>query len=98
MAAIRATLACAALGTALTTGGGLLCAGAHHQDRRLHSPSGTIAISETTLKDTILMLVDDQNRKGGLLGPLAGTSTWWSPAISASSRKGAPSRPVRSRR
>ena len=34
----------------------------------LHSLSGTMAISETTLKDTILMMVDDQNAKGGLLG------------------------------
>ncbi|MGF1684020.1 urea ABC transporter substrate-binding protein [Photobacterium makurazakiensis] len=34
----------------------------------LHSLSGTMAISETTLKDTILMLVEDQNAKGGLLG------------------------------
>jgi len=34
----------------------------------LHSLSGTMAISETTLKDTIMMLVDQQNRKGGLLG------------------------------
>ncbi|GAB5374500.1 MAG: urea ABC transporter substrate-binding protein [Acuticoccus sp.] len=34
----------------------------------LHSLSGTMAISETTLKDTILMLVDEQNEKGGLLG------------------------------
>lgn len=34
----------------------------------LHSLSGTMAISETTLKDTILMLVDEQNAKGGLLG------------------------------
>lgn len=34
----------------------------------LHSLSGTMAISETTLKDTILMLVDEQNKKGGLLG------------------------------
>ena len=34
----------------------------------LHSLSGTIAISETTLKDTILMLVDQQNADGGLLG------------------------------
>ncbi|MCK6453236.1 MAG: urea ABC transporter substrate-binding protein [Alphaproteobacteria bacterium] len=34
----------------------------------LHSLSGTMAISETTLKDTILMMVEDQNRKGGLLG------------------------------
>lgn len=34
----------------------------------LHSLSGTMAISETTLKDTVLMLVDQQNEKGGLLG------------------------------
>ncbi len=34
----------------------------------LHSLSGTMAISETTLKDTVLMLVEDQNKKGGLLG------------------------------
>ncbi|WP_246567154.1 urea ABC transporter substrate-binding protein [Gemmobacter fulva] len=34
----------------------------------LHSLSGTMAISETTLKDTMLMLIDEQNAKGGLLG------------------------------
>jgi urea transport system substrate-binding protein len=34
----------------------------------LHSLSGTMAISETTLKDVMLMLVDEQNKKGGLLG------------------------------
>jgi urea transport system substrate-binding protein len=34
----------------------------------LHSLSGTMAISETTLKDTVLMMVDDINKKGGLLG------------------------------
>jgi urea transport system substrate-binding protein len=34
----------------------------------LHSLSGTMAISETTLKDTVLMLVEEQNRRGGLLG------------------------------
>lgn len=34
----------------------------------LHSLSGTMAISETTLKDTVLMLIDEQNKKGGLLG------------------------------
>ena len=34
----------------------------------LHSLSGTMAISETTLKDTMLMLVDDLNKSGGLLG------------------------------
>ena len=34
----------------------------------LHSLSGTMAISETTLKDTMEMLIDIQNEKGGLLG------------------------------
>jgi urea transport system substrate-binding protein len=34
----------------------------------LHSLSGTVAISEAVLKDTVLMLIEDQNRKGGLLG------------------------------
>ena len=34
----------------------------------LHSLSGTMAISETTLKDTVLMLIEDQNKRGGLLG------------------------------
>ena len=34
----------------------------------LHSLSGTMAISETTLKDTVLMMVERQNAAGGLLG------------------------------
>jgi branched-chain amino acid transport system substrate-binding protein/urea transport system substrate-binding protein len=34
----------------------------------LHSLSGTMAISETILKDLMLMEVDEQNAKGGLLG------------------------------
>ncbi|MCB8822852.1 urea ABC transporter substrate-binding protein [Microvirga rosea] len=34
----------------------------------LHSLSGTMAISETTLKDAMLMLIEEQNKKGGLLG------------------------------
>jgi len=34
----------------------------------LHSLSGTMAISETTLKDTVLMMVEEQNKKGGVLG------------------------------
>ncbi|HUE46225.1 MAG TPA: urea ABC transporter substrate-binding protein [Aestuariivirgaceae bacterium] len=34
----------------------------------LHSLSGTMAISETTLKDVMLMLIEDQNAKGGVLG------------------------------
>ena len=34
----------------------------------LHSLSGTMAISETALKDVMLMLIEEQNKKGGLLG------------------------------
>lgn len=34
----------------------------------LHSLSGTMAISETSLKDAVLMLIEEQNKKGGVLG------------------------------
>ena len=34
----------------------------------LHSLSGSMAISETTLKDAMLMLIEQQNAEGGLLG------------------------------
>ena len=60
------------LGTALA--GALSTAPALAQDDDvikvgvLHSLSGTMAISETTLKDAVLMLVEEQNAKGGLLG------------------------------
>ncbi len=57
---------------ALVAAGLALPRGAYAQDTIkvgiLHSLSGTMAISETTLKDTILMLIDQQNKKGGLLG------------------------------
>jgi urea transport system substrate-binding protein len=50
----------------------LLCAVAQAADTIkvgvMHSLSGTMAISETTLKDTILMMIDEQNKKGGVLG------------------------------
>lgn len=51
-----------------------LAGGAHAQEGEpikigvLHSLSGTMAISETTLKDTVLMLVEQQNARGGVLG------------------------------
>ena len=59
---------------AATVAGGLTLASfaAHAQDTIkvgvLHSLSGTMAISETTLKDVMLMLIEEQNKKGGLLG------------------------------
>ena len=58
-------IACLAVGMALPT-----VAGAQDTIKVgvLHSLSGTMAISETTLKDTILMMIDEQNKKGGLLG------------------------------
>jgi len=34
----------------------------------LHSLSGTMAISETTLKDTVLMMIEEQNKAGGVMG------------------------------
>jgi len=65
LAGIAAT---ALAGGALLTGAPL----AHAQDTVkigvLHSLSGTMAISETTLKDTILFLIEEQNKKGGVLG------------------------------
>ena len=36
----------------------------------LHSLSGTMAISETTLKDAMLMLIEEQNAKGGVNGKM----------------------------
>ena len=58
---------------AATVAAGALCVStAQAQDTIkvgiLHSLSGTMAISETTLKDTMLMLIAEQNAKGGLLG------------------------------
>ena len=41
----------------------------------LHSLSGTMAISETTLKDAMLMLIEEQNKKGGLLGKKIGRAS-----------------------
>ena len=59
------------LGTALA--GSLFAGSALAQEETikvgiLHSLSGTMAISETTLKDVMLMLIEDQNAKGGVLG------------------------------
>ncbi|MPL94813.1 amino acid/amide ABC transporter substrate-binding protein (HAAT family) [Rhodobacter sp. 140A] len=60
-------MAGAALAT-LFSAGGALAEGDTIKVGVLHSLSGTMAISETTLKDTVLMLIDEQNKKGGLLG------------------------------
>ncbi len=58
----------AALCTSLALTSGMAVAEETIKVGVLHSLSGTMAISETTLKDTVLMLVDEQNKKGGLLG------------------------------
>ncbi len=68
----RRTILKTLLGTVATAGFSALPAFA--QDKSpikvgiLHSLSGTMAISETTLKDVMLMLIEEQNKKGGLLG------------------------------
>jgi urea transport system substrate-binding protein len=61
-AAAIAAVAAAPVGDANAQGQGTIKIGV------LHSLSGTMAISETTLKDTVLMMVDDLNKHGGLLG------------------------------
>jgi urea transport system substrate-binding protein len=65
---IRTVIGAGALAAATAFGGGAQAAGDTIKVGVLHSLSGTMAISETTLKDTVLMLVDDLNKKGGLLG------------------------------
>jgi urea transport system substrate-binding protein len=73
MASIRNWLRGAGLAVAATAVV-LLAPGARAQDTGpvkigiLHSLSGTMAISETTLKDVMLMLIDEQNKRGGVLG------------------------------
>lgn len=59
-----------ALVTALTLGTSLpaLAADCTIKVGVLHSLSGTMAISETTLKDTMEMLVEQQNAAGGVIG------------------------------
>ncbi|RGE42966.1 urea ABC transporter substrate-binding protein [Comamonas testosteroni] len=65
----RGTLTTLAASMALGLG---LCSQVHAADTIkvgvLHSLSGTMAISETVLKDTVLMAIDDINAKGGVLG------------------------------
>ncbi|MCC6983677.1 MAG: urea ABC transporter substrate-binding protein [Bauldia sp.] len=59
----------------LTAAGAMMAAGLGTAEAQetikvgiLHSLSGTMAISETTLKDVMLMLIEEQNARGGLLG------------------------------
>ena len=64
----KSALAATAFGLAATAGMGAAQAADTIKVGILHSLSGTMAISETTLKDAMLMLIDEQNKKGGLLG------------------------------
>jgi len=61
-------LAAAAVGAALAVTS--VCAQAEDTIKVgiMHSLSGTMAISESSLKDELLMLIDEQNKKGGVLG------------------------------
>jgi urea transport system substrate-binding protein len=66
---VLAGLAAAALtGGALLSGGSVALAQDTVKVGILHSLSGTMAISETTLKDVMLLLIEEQNKKGGVLG------------------------------
>jgi urea transport system substrate-binding protein len=71
MTVVNRKLAGLGLGVAMTMGAIAVPAFAQDETIKvgvLHSLSGTMAISETTLKDTMLFLIDEQNKKGGLLG------------------------------
>ena len=65
---IRGAISAAAFAAALGGGAAALADDDVIKVGVLHSLSGTMAISETTLKDTVLMMVDDLNKNGGLLG------------------------------
>ncbi|EJC67764.1 urea ABC transporter substrate-binding protein [Rhizobium leguminosarum] len=68
---LKSTITGAALGAVIAASaafGGAVAADDTIKVGILHSLSGTMAISETTLKDAMLMLIDEQNKKGGLLG------------------------------
>ena len=71
MTAVNRLIAGLGLGATITLGAAVVPAAAQDDTIKvgiLHSLSGTMAISETTLKDTMLFLIEQQNAKGGLLG------------------------------
>ncbi len=65
---IRSGYKAALIGAALMSTSAMVSAEETIKVGVLHSLSGTMAISETTLKDVMLMLIEEQNKKGGLLG------------------------------
>ena len=64
----RSGIKAAVIGAALMSTSAMVSAEETIKVGVLHSLSGTMAISETTLKDVMLMLIEEQNKKGGLLG------------------------------
>ncbi|WP_173088035.1 urea ABC transporter substrate-binding protein [Devosia sp. 1635] len=71
MTKVNRLIAGLGLGASITLGAAVVPAFAQDDTIKvgiLHSLSGTMAISETTLKDTMLFLIEQQNAKGGLLG------------------------------
>ncbi|NNJ75754.1 MAG: urea ABC transporter substrate-binding protein [Anderseniella sp.] len=64
----RSGIKAAVVGAALMSTSAMVSAEETIKVGVLHSLSGTMAISETTLKDVMLMLIEEQNKKGGLLG------------------------------
>ena len=62
------SLAAVAAAAALGLPNGALAQQAPIKVGVLHSLSGTMAISETVLKDTVLMAIDEINAKGGVMG------------------------------
>jgi urea transport system substrate-binding protein len=71
MTGISKKLLIPALASLIASGAFTMTASAQEETIKvgvLHSLSGTMAISETTLKDAMLMLIEEQNKKGGLLG------------------------------
>jgi urea transport system substrate-binding protein len=67
-AAAAATIGTAAVGTVATTRPARAQSAGTIKVGILHSLSGTMAISETPLKEVMLMLIQQQNANGGLLG------------------------------
>jgi urea transport system substrate-binding protein len=63
-----AAISAATLGTGVASKSAQAASGEPIKVGILHSLSGTMAISETTLKDVMLMLIEAQNKRGGLLG------------------------------
>jgi urea transport system substrate-binding protein len=65
---IKSLSAATAVALTGTSGAAMAQAGGTIKVGILHSLSGTMAISETVLKDTVLMAIEEINAKGGVMG------------------------------